>query len=286
MGRACIFLSTLFVIASAGALVQGSSSSNHERIVASRWRSAINEITTGSSRLAIFADAIWNNYYNPNTPTHQHLLTSPDQKCDAPFPDLIPSRPFHNPNIFPWTSPLESNWLQVRQELEAYLDAAREDRWKTSSTKLCDDTNGFTKLTIQDHQGNPTDIGLTAFSKTLALLRSIVGPSLAPRPVNINCQAPQTGLAEHSDNMNFLLTCHLGLCIPKEGECIFRVGSQNYQWHEGKVVVADTSFLHETFNTSPNQSRYVLSFCIWHPDLSEEERKGIIAIHSLQQQLP
>jgi aspartyl/asparaginyl beta-hydroxylase (cupin superfamily) len=266
------------------AISEGFSFKISDNEVATQWKSSVQEIIQQSSRLAEFADAAWNIHCNPLQPTHQHLLPSPHQKCDAPFPGLIPALPFHNIKGFRWTTQLESNWFQIKTELETYLECEEQKSWKTSFTKLCDNTSGFTKLTLQDDHGNPTDIGRKYFPNTLKLLQNYVGASLAPRPVNINCQAPSSGLSPHSDNMNFLLTCHLGLCIPKKADCVFRNGADEYHWEEGKLVIADTSFIHETYNTSPGESRYVLSFCIWHPVLSEEERHGIVMIHSLLQQ--
>lgn len=282
MNQLCLLL-TFLTIAKGVPFMASSKSDIKEVKDLARWKSGAQEIARHSSRLAEFAEAVWNIHCDPQTPTHQHLLMLPSQKCDAPFPGLVPVQPLHSSNDFLWTNPLESSWLHVKSELEEYMKDTEQSSWKSSATKLCDNTKGFTKLTIQDDEGNLTDIGRTYFSKTLKLLQKHAGPSLAPRPVNINCQAPNSGLAPHSDNMNFILTCHLGLSIPKEGECIFRIGSKDYQWTEGKAVVADTSFVHETFNTSPSESRYVLSFSIWHPDLSEEERRGIVAIHSLLQ---
>lgn len=267
------------------------------------WTSSIQCVVAQSPRLAEFASAVWNVYCEPQLPTHQHLLLLPHQKCDAPFPSLLPLQPLHDRTDFSWSAQLENNWKIPEEELNNYLlamfkqrkendyinkqDADIDSTWKSSTTNLCRDTNGFSKLAIQDEEGNPTSIGRSYFPRTLALLRSVMGPSsLAPRPVNINCQAPGSGLAPHSDNMNFLLTCHLALKVPTRGKCIFRIEpNHDYRWKSGRVVIADTSFIHSTKNTSPNESRYVLSFCIWHPDLSSEEREGIVALHSILQQV-
>ena len=304
----CLFLSMyrLAVIACSFALVSSiknplgkavplEPSSQHQL-----WTDSIRHVVAHSPRLAEFASAIWSVHCEPQVPTHQHLLLSPHQKCDAPFPNLLPLQPLHDTTDFSWSAQLENDWNIVENELNNYLLAILKQRkenedivpdidttWKASTTNLCHDTNGFTKLALQDEEGFSTSIGGSYFPRTLALLRKTVGSSnLAPRPVNINRQAPSSGLAPHSDNMNFLLTCHLALKIPTRGKCIFRIQpNQDYRWKTGRIVIADTSFIHSTKNTSSNESRYVLSFCIWHPDLSSEERKGIVALHSILQQV-
>lgn len=262
----------------------------------SLWRKHIYPITNGEPRLEIFSSAIWESHCH-RKPSFQHLLSCPtQQKCDVPFPNLVPVAPLHDSSNFNWCRSLEARWEIVSEELEAFLQSistskvedANEERtsWQTSNTALCESTCGFTKLTIQDYQGTATNIGEMYFPRTLALLSSAVGrDNLAPRPININCQGPNSGLSPHSDNMNFLLTCHLGLRIPQNGECTLTIGSLTRSWKAGQVMVADTSFVHSTRNSSPNESRYVLSFNIWHPDLSEKERQAIMDIHNVLQQL-
>ena len=177
------------------------------------WTNSIKRAIQPSSRLAEFATAIWNLHCNPKEPTHQHLLFLPHQKCTAPFPNLVPVLPLHDTAEFSWSTRLKNQWRVVEEELNNFLrdtrmdnhcnskDRANEDadietNWKSSKTNLCDDTRGFTKLTIRDEEGKPTTVGSSYFPCTLKLLESTVGSSnLAPRPVNINCQAPGTGLA-------------------------------------------------------------------------------------------
>ena len=50
-------------------------------------------------------------------------------------------------------------------------------------------------------------------------------------------------------------------------------------WAPGKLCVADTSFVHRTRNNNALESRYVLHFSVWHPELSSDEARGITAVH-------
>lgn len=58
-------------------------------------------------------------------------------------------------------------------------------------------------------------------------------------------QAAKTGIKPHSDNTNFILTTHLGLDVP-EGKCWIRVGGEKREWKNGKALVFDTHYIHET----------------------------------------
>jgi len=79
-----------------------------------------------------------------------------------------------------------------------------------------------------------------------------------------------TGIKSHTDNANFVQTSHLGIDVP-EGECWIKVGDFTHEWANGKVVVMDTSFMHETQNNS-TKDRYVLIMRHWHPEMTPLER--------------
>jgi hypothetical protein len=231
-----------------------------------------------------------------------------EQRCDIPYPGLPTAQPFHNPDGFVWTPKilLEETISTILQEFDDFMKHQEEkkalasapqsttisDSWKTSRTQLCSDTTGFTKLCLMEDDGSITSVGEQYFSKTVSIVKSVIGHSLAPRPVHINCQHPQTGLAPHSDNINFLLTCHLGLSIPHGDDgsgCYFMMHDQGgtvmckKEWKLGQLLVADTSFVHSTINNSFTEDRYVLSFNVWHPSLTPYERGCIKQLHGAMQ---
>ena len=53
------------------------------------------------------------------------------------------------------------------------------------------------------------------------------------------------------------------------------MGSERRNWVDGKVLVFDTSVLHEAANESPDRDRYVLMLRVWHPQTSEKEREAL-----------
>ena len=99
------------------------------------------------------------------------------------------------------------------------------------------------KLKQIDHKGVP---GKVAFTRLL----------------------PTSQIMEHTGGHNMRLTCHLGLVIP-EGSSI-SVAGERRRWEAGKVMVIDDSFVHSVVNDHPTESRYILLFHIWHPDVTRQ----------------
>ena len=91
---------------------------------------------------------------------------------------------------------------------------------------------------------------------------------------------PHTDIKPHSDFTNFVLTSHLPLVVPENGnnKCRLSVGDETREWLEGKVILFDTSIYHDAVNDS-DEMRYILMLRVWHPDLSEEERDALQFIY-------
>merc|ERR1711904_411321 len=84
---------------------------------------------------------------------------------------------------------------------------------------------------------------------------------------------PKSNIKAHSDNVNFVLTSHLGVEIPG-GQCDLTVGNQTMEWRNGKVLLFDTSILHKAENRA-DRTRYILMLRIYHPELSQLERSAL-----------
>lgn len=80
---------------------------------------------------------------------------------------------------------------------------------------------------------------------------------------------PGTRIEPHTGFINTRLICHLPLLVPPD--CGLRVGNEVRRWERGKAVVFDDTIEHEAWNSS-DQTRVVLIFDIWRPELSDEER--------------
>ena len=80
-------------------------------------------------------------------------------------------------------------------------------------------------------------------------------------------------IAPHTGFHNSRLVCHLPLIVP-DG-CWFRVGNETRTWAPSKAFVFDDTIEHEARNAS-SDTRIVLIFNIWRPDLTADER-GLVA---------
>jgi hypothetical protein len=81
---------------------------------------------------------------------------------------------------------------------------------------------------------------------------------------------PGAHIPPHSGLINTRLIGHLPLIVPPG--CTFRVGNEIREWVEGKAWLFDDTIEHEAWNRS-DQTRVVLIFEIWRPELTEDERR-------------
>lgn len=86
---------------------------------------------------------------------------------------------------------------------------------------------------------------------------------------------PGTHLRPHHGVTNTRVVCHLPLIVPPD--CVLRVAGEPHHWRFGEVVAFDDTYSHEALNGSA-QTRVVLIFDVWHPDLSPAECTAVCAL--------
>ena len=86
---------------------------------------------------------------------------------------------------------------------------------------------------------------------------------------------PGARIPPHHGMINTRLICHLPLIVPPG--CGFRVGNETRSWEEGRAWVFDDSIEHEAWNGS-GQTRVILLFDVWRPELSPGERESVAAM--------
>lgn len=89
---------------------------------------------------------------------------------------------------------------------------------------------------------------------------------------------PGAHIPPHHGMLNTRLICHLPLIIPPN--CALRVGNQLVEWKLGELIIFDDSVEHEAWNRS-DETRVILLFEIWKPELSREERAEISALFEI-----
>jgi len=119
---------------------------------------------------------------------------------------LCPDAAFHDPAEHPWCAPLAAGAAVCARELR---EQAGRGLWSHAGKEAC------RKMSAPDWR----IIGLVnwgvwvaggGFPGTRALLESL-GPAFRPHEVLFARMPPGSAIGLHSDNMNFVLTAHVGL---------------------------------------------------------------------------
>ena len=97
--------------------------------------------------------------------------------------------------------------------------------------------------------------------------------------VKFSVMYPGTHVHPHTGPTNCRLRAHLGLSVDKgdEARMRLRVADKTLRWREGEIFVFDDSFEHEVRHDGEKE-RLVLIVDLWHPDLSEEQRRTLSPI--------
>lgn len=192
---------------------------------------------------------------------------------------------FHPRQRFPWLAAFEAATPVIRAELEALMRSERAElvpylqydeheplaQWRELNRNL-----DWTAIHLLDH-GQRIHANADQCPQTMELLKQIDQPGIpgAGPTAMFSLLAPGKVIPPHSGVNNTRLLCHLPLIVP--GGCWFRVGAETRFWHEGEGFIFDDTIEHEAANTSEHL-RVVMIFDLWHPDLSETEKRAIAAI--------
>ncbi|MGI9492342.1 MAG: aspartyl/asparaginyl beta-hydroxylase domain-containing protein [Geminicoccaceae bacterium] len=170
---------------------------------------------------------------------------------------LVPDTPVLDPGLFDFTKLLEANWQTVQGEASAILQhrdsipsfdqispdqkrISKDGRWRTFFVF------GFGKRLEKNCAKAPA---------TAALLEQVPGLQTAW----FSILAPGYHIPAHRGVTKGILTCHLGLIIPKEAEhCRIRVEDQTLVWQQGKTLVFCDGYDHEVWNDTDEERTVLL----------------------------
>jgi aspartyl/asparaginyl beta-hydroxylase (cupin superfamily) len=197
----------------------------------------------------------------------------------------LPEWEFHPRQRFPWLAAFEAATPAIRAELEALMRSERSElvpylqyesheplaQWRELNRNL-----DWTAIHLVDH-GRRIDANADQCPQTMELLKLVDQPEIpgAGPTAMFSLLAPGKVIPPHSGVNNTRLLCHLPLIVPPG--CWFRVGAETRAWQEGEGFVFDDTIEHEAANTS-DLLRVVMIFDLWHPDLSETEKRAIAGI--------
>jgi Aspartyl/Asparaginyl beta-hydroxylase len=198
------------------------------------------------------------------------------------FPGL-PHTQYFDPADFAWVAGLEAAAPAIRGELDAVLatDTGLKPYVEADPTRpnkghaLLGDPDWSAFHLIEN--GAPVLGNAERCPKTLAALANLPIPEIEGRsPMALfSVLKPHTHIPPHSGMLNTRLIVHLPLIVP-DG-CRLRVGNDVRPVVAGKVMIFDDSIEHEAWNDS-DQTRVVLLFEIWRPELSADERHALTAM--------
>jgi ornithine lipid ester-linked acyl 2-hydroxylase len=160
---------------------------------------------------------------------------------------LVPTSPFLDPALLPWTAELEAHWREMREELDAVLvhhdalpnfqdistDQATitdDDRWKTFFLF------GF---------GFRSEANCARCPRTAELLERVPGMTTA----FFSILSPGKHIGAHRGPYRGFLRYHLGLRIPAPADASgISVGGQVAHWEEGRSLLFDDGYEHFAWN--------------------------------------
>lgn len=159
---------------------------------------------------------------------------------------LVSTDPVLDVRDFAWTQALRANWQAIRAEAIA---AAFDRHPAPSLSMISPDHRAIAPIDkwrsfflygygyfIQDN--------LDRCPVTTALVESIPGLNSA----FFSILAPGTHIPAHRGVTKGLITCHLGLIIPRDGDARMRIDDRVVRWAEGETLVFDDTYDHEVWN--------------------------------------
>lgn len=174
---------------------------------------------------------------------------------------LIGDTPVLDTAHFPEFKVLEENWQDVLGEIQEIL------KFREQVPKFHEVSTDQKKISKGDQWrtfflfgfGTKLERNCAKAPKTAAMLESI--PNLQTAWFSI--LAPGAHIPPHKGVTKGIVTCHMGLIVPKNREnCRLRVEDEYCTWQEGKIFVFDDTYKHEVSNNT-DEERVVL---LWHVD--------------------
>ncbi|MBQ1498442.1 MAG: aspartyl/asparaginyl beta-hydroxylase domain-containing protein [Sphingomonas sp.] len=159
---------------------------------------------------------------------------------------LVPNDPVLDVRDFAWTEALRANWQAIRAEAIA---AALAPHLAPSLSVISPDhraiapVNKWRSYFLYGY-GYFVRENLDRCPETARLVEAIPGLNSA----FFSILAPGTHIPAHRGVTKGLITCHLGLIVPRDGDARMRVGDRILRWAEGETLVFDDTYDHEVWN--------------------------------------
>ena len=159
---------------------------------------------------------------------------------------LVSNDPVLDVRDFAWTAMLRENWQAIRDEARA---VALRGEASPSLATISPDHRAIAAVNMWRSfflwgYSYPIEDNLAQCPKTAEIVARI--PDLNSAFFSI--LAPGTHIPAHRGVTKGLITCHLGLIVPKDGDVRMRVDDRIVRWAEGETLVFDDTYDHEVWN--------------------------------------
>jgi aspartate beta-hydroxylase len=211
----------------------------------------------------------------------------PRQKALALYIPDLPDEPFMNPYLQPWATRMEAAFPQIRADAlsqlageQGFEDFVRLKPGDSIERFLGGKAPAWEAFFFYRH-GKRYDDSHARCPATSAVLESIDlfrVPGQAPE-ICFSVLRPGTHILPHHGVCNGRSVMHLPLLVPHS--CALRlvdVGERH--WTEGKLLLFDDTYLHESWNRS-DALRVILLMDCWNPHLTLAEREAVIRLTQL-----
>lgn len=196
----------------------------------------------------------------------------------------LAQRQFFERDEFAWVPAIEAETSAIKAELEALIAGGADfqpyveddpDRPRREFHGLHGDPS-WTALYLW-RNGRPVEENASRCPRTMAALEQVPMTRISGQTPSVlfSRLTPGAHIPPHRGMLNCRLIAQLPLIVPHG--CWLRVGNETRRWEEGKLLIFDDSFEHEARNES-TETRIVLLFDIWRPELNADEHAGISKI--------
>ena len=167
---------------------------------------------------------------------------------------LVSNDPVLDVRDFPWTALLRDNWQAIRAEAVAHALG----NGSPSLASVSPDHRAIAPM----HKWRSFFLWGYGYSADDNIARCPVTNSIVTQIPGLNSAffsilAPGTHIPAHRGVTKSLITCHLGLIVPRDGDVRMRVGDRVVRWAEGETLVFDDTYDHEVWNDAAH-TRVVL----------------------------
>ena len=180
----------------------------------------------------------------------------------------------HQGEVARWTRILENGYADIKEELMALKEGQQGRGFQEQPEKFVP-RRGDWNFFYLTHWGHVFEENCRRCPKTYELIKRVHPARNAPGVAGFSTLTQGAHVLPHSDPINLRVRYQMGLVIP-HGDCRIRVGGKTRCWTEGKCILFDDSFEHETWNNE-EATRLVFALDLWHPALSESEREYLEA---------